>query len=147
MRNSATALNAHLKELGEQLVVLRQFQQTTDKPYIKSALSFVIEDTQEAIAKTASRLRQLGQKPASQMPADAVAAKLVRTHNQQTLGDKLQSVWQALKHRLDWYTAQVKNLKDDADTQAILVALAEQVRVRLERWENLMDEMKVSPNE
>lgn len=147
MRNSATALNAHLKELGEQLVVLRQFQQTTDKPYIKSALSFVIEDTQEAIAKTASRLRQLGQKPANQMPSDAAVAKLVRTHNQQTLGDKLQSVWQALKQRLDWYATQVKNLKDDADTQAILVALAEQARVRLERWENLMDEMKVSPNE
>jgi hypothetical protein len=49
-----------------------------------------------------------------------------------------------LEFQLKWYEANFKDLADDADTQAIFVALAEQTRVRLERWENLMREMKVS---
>ena len=44
---------------------------------------------------------------------------------------------------MEWYGTRLKDLKDDADSQAILVALAEQARVRLERWETLMKEMKV----
>jgi hypothetical protein len=48
-----------------------------------------------------------------------------------------------LKHQLEWYGDRLKDLKDDADSQAIFVALAEQTRVRLERWETLMKELKV----
>lgn len=147
MKNTVTHLNEHLKNLGEQLTVFRQYHQTTDKPYVNSALSFVIEDTQEAIARTASRLRQLGEKPTGHLFDELATAKIQRAHRKQTLGDKVQFVWRSLKQRLDWYTTHINSFKDDADSQAILVALAEQTRVRLERWENLMDEMKVSPGE
>ena len=51
-----------------------------------------------------------------------------------------------LQFQLEWYEARVKDVADDADTQAILVALAEQTRVRLDRWDRLMREMKVPPD-
>jgi hypothetical protein len=132
--------------LRERLVVFREFQANTDDPYYRAALKFVIEDTQEAIARTASRLRQLGERTADRTSATPPQIDLSAARMQEDLAYALIYVWRALKAQLDWYNTTAKTLLDDADTQAILVALAEQNRVRLERWENLMDEMKVSPH-
>ena len=145
MSRSTALLNDHLQHLGEQLVVVRLYRETTDKPYVKTALTFVEDDTQEAIAKTASRLRQLGQQPTGHLFNKALMAQVKRSHRDRILVEKLQFVWRSLKQQLDWYLTHAKTFRDDADSQAMLVALAEQTRVRLERWENLMDEMKVSP--
>ncbi len=61
--------------------------------------------------------------------------------------DKLKFVRQGLKHQLEWSQARFKDLKDDADSQQTLVALAEQNRVRLERWETMMKDLKVELDE
>jgi hypothetical protein len=143
--SSIPILKQHLKTQLERLVMLREYHQNVDDPYVKSSLSFVIEDTQEAIARVSSRLRQLGTISTNQMSAETTEKLLRQSRSRRALVDKLIFVWHGLKHQLDWYDTQIKNLINDADSQAIFVALAEQARVRLERWENLMDEMKVPP--
>jgi hypothetical protein len=143
--SSVNVLTQHLKTQRERLVVLRAYQRAIDDPYVKPALSFVIEDTLEAIARTSSRLRQLGESPAGQLLTAAAEEKLRLNHRQRDLAEMLKFVWHALKDQLEWYNTHLKTLRNDADTQAIFVALAEQTRVRLERWKNLLEEMKVSP--
>lgn len=141
---SVSVLTQYLKAQLAYLAILREYHQNGDSPYVKSALSFAIEDVQEGIARVASRLRQLGQ-PLLDQSLDEAGEKLVRQwRTRRSTEDKLKFVRQGFKHQLDWYGARLKELKEDADSQAILVALAEQLRVRLERWETLMKEMKVS---
>ena len=144
---SINILKQHLKTQLERLVMLREYQRNIKDPYVTSALSFVIEDTQEAIARVSSRLRQLGAVTTGQISEETTEKLLRQSRSRRALEDKIIFVWRGLRHQLEWYDAQIKHLMDDADTQAIFVALAEQARVRLERWENLMDEMKVSPGE
>ena len=143
---SITMLAQHLKTQLERLVMLREYQRNIDDPYVKSALSFVIEDTQEAIARISSRLRQLGAISTHQISAEATEKLFRQSRSRRALADKIIFVWRGLKHQVEWYDTHLKNLIRDPDSQAILVALAEQARLRLERWENLMDEMKVSTN-
>ena len=141
---SIDILTQHLKAQLAHLVVLREYHQGDVKPYFKSALSFAIEDAQEAIARVSSRLRQLGQ-PLRDQNLDEAGDKLLRqARSRRDVEDKLKFVRHGLKHQLEWYGGRLKDLKDDADSQAIFVALAEQTRVRLERWETLMNELKVS---
>ena len=140
--SSVTTLSQLLSMLRNRLAMYRQLRAKTEDPYFRSALSFVIEDTQEAVARSASRLRQLGERTADRASISVPNINENEDHVQGDLAHKLMLVWQALKEQLDWYTTTTKSLLDDPDTQAILVALAEQNRVRLERWENLMDEMK-----
>ena len=135
------ALKAHL----ERLVVLREYHSNINDPYVKSAIYLIIEDTQEAIARIASRLRQLDAIATSQISEETTEKLLHQSRSYHTLADKVIFIWRGLKHQVEWYHQNIKNLLSDTDTQAILVALAEQARLRLERWEILMDEMKVSP--
>jgi hypothetical protein len=140
---SISILTQHLKSQLAYLAVLREYHQGSDNPYFRSALSFGLEDTQEAIARVASRLRQLGH-PLLDQSLDEAGEKLLRqARSRRGLEDKLKFVQYGLKHQLEWYGAYLKDLKDDADSQAIFVALAEQTRVRLERWETLMKDLKV----
>jgi hypothetical protein len=142
--SSVSILTQHLKMQLGHLAVLREYRQSSDNPYFKSALNFAIEDAQEAIAKVASRLRQLGQ-PLLDQTLDETAEKYLRqSRSRRGIEDKLKFVHQGLKYQLEWYGGRLKDLRDDADSQAIFVALAEQARVRVERWENLMQELKVS---
>ena len=145
MTNKSVAmLSQTLKAHLERLVVLREYHKNIDDPYVKSALSFTIEDTQEAIARVASRLRQLGVST-GQISEETTEKLLLQSRSCHTLTDRIVFIWRGLKHQVEWYHNNVKNLLQDPDSQAILVALAEQARLRLDRWENLMDEMKVSP--
>lgn len=145
--SSVPILTHHLKNQLERLVVLREYHRNIDDPHVKLALSFIIEDTLEAIARVSSRLRQLGSIAVSQISAETSDKLLLQSRSCRALVDKLRFVWRGLKYQLEWYNTQIKAMINDADSQAILVALAEQTRVRLERWENLMDEMKVSLDE
>lgn len=141
--SSAVKLTQNVKAHLVHLAVLREYQHQNDNPYFKSALTLAIEDAQEAIARVASRLRQLGYPLLDQTP-DETGEKLLRqARSQRSVEEKLKFVRHWLKHQLEWYSVHVKELKNDADTQATLVALAEQTRVRLERWENLMKDLKV----
>ena len=125
------------------LAFLKEYQGWVQDAYVKSALAFAIEDTQEAIARVSSRLRQLDDPIADQAP-DEAGEKLVRqARTRRSTEDKIKFVWQGLKHQLEWYSARIKEMKEDPDSQAIFVALAEQTRVRLERWETMMKELKV----
>ncbi len=142
--SSVAILTQNIKAHLAHLVVLREYQQHNDNPYFKSTLTLTIEDAQEAIARVASRLRQLGY-PLLDQTLDEAGEKLLRqARGRRGVEDRLKFVWHWLKHQLEWYTTHVKELKNDADSQAIFVALAEQTRVRLERWENLMRDLKVS---
>jgi hypothetical protein len=142
---SISILTQHLKAQLAHLAMLREYHRSSNEnPYFKSALSFALEDAQEAIARVASRLRQLGQ-PLLDESLDEAGEKLLRqSRTRRSIEDKLKFVQHGLKHQLEWDGARVKDMKDDADSQAILVALAEQTRVRLERWETLMKDLKVS---
>ena len=142
---SVSILTEHQKAQMERLIMLRDYQRLIDDPYVKSALSFVVEDTQEAIARGASRLRQVGAMQVSKF-SEETNSKLMRQGRQRRgLGDKIWFVYNGLQYQLQWYERQITALVDDADTQAIFVALAEQLRVRIDRWQNLMTEMKVPP--
>ncbi len=143
---SVVILTQHIKTQLERLVMLREYHKNIKDPYVKSALSFVIEDTHEAIARVSSRLRQLGAVSVNQISAEPDQKLLHQSRSRRALGDKLIFVWRGLKYQNKWYEDQIKSLINDPDSQAILVALFEQARVRLERWENLMDEMKVPPD-
>ncbi len=141
--SSAVMLTQNIKAYLMYLTVLREYQQQDDNPYFKSALMLAIEDVQEAIARVASRLRQLGYPLLDQTPDETGKKLLQQARGQRGVEEKLKFVRHWLKHQLEWYGTHVKELKNDADTQATLVALAEQTRVRLERWENLMKDLKV----
>lgn len=144
-KNSVTLLTQFVKAHLERLVLLRQFHKIVRDPYFKSALSFTIEDTQEAIARASSRLRQLGEISTSKI-SDETSEKLLRQgSSRRTPADKIRFVHKGLVMQMDWYDTYVAALRNDPDTQATLVALAEQARLRLERWENMMAELKVSP--
>ena len=143
---STSLLSQCLKAHLERLIMLREYRKNIDDPYVTSALSFTIEDTQEAIARVSSRLRQLGQVTPIKVSEEATEKLLKQSRSRRALGDKIRFVYNGLTHQQEWYSTHVKELVKDADSQAILVALAEQNRLRLERWENLMDEMKVSPS-
>lgn len=140
-------LSQHLIAHLERLVMLREYHRNIDDPYVKSALSFAIEDTQEAIARVSSRLRQLGTISPIRISEEATEKLLRQSRSRRSLGDKIRFVYRGLVHQQQWYNSRVRELVDDSDSQAVLVALAEQSRVRLARWQNLMDEMKVSPDE
>ena len=66
-----------IKAQLERLTMLREYHKTIDDPYVKSSLAFVIEDTQETIARVNSRLRQIGAVPSHQI-SDEASEKLLR---------------------------------------------------------------------
>ncbi len=140
MTDTIPILSQHLQSHLIRLVILQEYRRDIDQPSIKLALSFMIEDTQESIARVSSRLRQLGHIPERTPSDEKILHQARRCHY---LEDKLIFVQQNLKQQQEWYGRQLKLLKNDADSQATLVALAEQGRVRLERWENVMRDMKV----
>jgi hypothetical protein len=142
-QDSSTVLKKHLEYQLEWLTVLEEYKQKIDDPHVKPVLSFMIEDTQEAIARVSSRLRQLGMST-GHAQEEVEYKRLYQARARHYLADRIKFIWQGLKHQLQWYQTEIKGLRDDADSQALFVALAEQTRVRLERWERLMSEMKVS---
>lgn len=142
---SIKLLTEHLMSHLERLTMLREYQKRIDDPYVKSALNFTVEDTQEAIARVSSRLRQLGTVSPTKLADDATEKLLHQSRSRKYLADQIRFVYNGLAHQVAWYNTHVKDLRHDHDSQAILVALAEQAKLRLERWDNLMDEMKVPP--
>lgn len=141
---SISLLSQHLIAHLERLIMLREYHRNTDDPYFKSALSFTIDDTQEAIARVSSRLRQLGALSPTKISEEATEKLLWQSRHRRSLADKMRFVVHGLMHQQEWYNSRIKELVDDPDTQATLVALAGVARLRLERWQNLMHEMKVS---
>lgn len=144
--NSVAILTENLKTHLERLLVYREYRTNTKDPYVTSALSFAVEDVQEAIARVSSRLRQLGAVSPTKISEDVTEKLLHQSRSRRTIPERLRFVHHGLQHQLNWYQVNIKKLVGDPDSQAILVGLAEQTRLRLERWENLMDEMKVSPD-
>lgn len=142
--SSVILLTQNLKNQLAQLAVLREYHKSNESPYFKSAVSLAKEDVQEGIARVSSRLRQLGHAPSDQTLDEAGEKLLRQSYNQRGVEAQVKFVWRGLKHQLEWYGAHTKDMKHDADSQAIFVALAEQTRVRLERWETLMHDLKVS---
>lgn len=141
--NSIALLTQHNQVQLARLAYLEEYSQKIDNAQIKLSLGQVIEDIYEAVARVASRLRQLDQ-PTGQA-LDEVDEKLLRqARTRRGLADQLRFVRQGLKFQLDWYEARLKDLSGDADSQAIFVALAQQARVRLARWDKLMADLKVS---
>jgi hypothetical protein len=146
MRHEASIplLNQHNKVQLARLAYLAEYSQNVSNAQVKQALAQVIDDTQEAIARVASRLRQLGAAPGRVL--DEPDEKLLRqSRARRSVADKLKFVRQGLKFQLEWYEARVREVMADDDTQAILVALTEQTRVRLEQWDRLMRDLKVPP--
>ena len=141
-QSSLAILKKHLQHQLEWLQILEEYKRKIDDPYVRSTLPFVIDDTQEAIARVSSRLRQLGFST-GEMKEEIEYKRLYQARSRRYLPDQLKFIWQGLKHQLQWYNSEVKNLQGDPDSQALFVSLAEQNRVRLERWERLMSEMKV----
>jgi hypothetical protein len=141
--DSIDVLTEHLKAHLGRLVMLREYHQNVDDPYVKSALNFAIEDTQEAIAHVSSRLRQVGSVSPTQISNETSEKLLHQSRSRKTLKDKIKFVHSGLSHQVAWYNSRIPELKHDSDTQAVLVALGEQAKLRLERWESLMVEMKV----
>jgi hypothetical protein len=142
---SVSILAQHNQVQLGRLAYLKEYSQNIDDNHIRLVLAQAIEDTQEAIARVSSRLRQLGQAPARVL--DEADEKLLRqSRARRGVADKLQFVRQGLKFQLEWYEGRVRDLADDPDTQAIFVALAEQTRVRLASWDNLMRDMKAPIN-
>src|SRR5262245_58896970 len=139
---SILILKKHLEHQLDWLAALQEYKQNIDDPYVKSALAFAIEDTQEAIARVSSRLRQLGVST-GQIKEELLYQRLYQARTRRYLEDQIKFIWNGLKYQVQWYNTETKNLRADADSQALLVGLAEQNRMRLERWENLMSEMKV----
>lgn len=140
--NSIAILTQHNQAQLARLAYLEEYSQRIDDAHVKLALAQVIEDIYEAIARVASRLRQLDQPTGQAM--DEVDQKLARqAQTRRGLADQLRFVRQGLKFQLDWYQARFKDLSGDADAQAIFVALAQQTRVRLDRWDKLMTDLKV----
>jgi hypothetical protein len=143
---STQMLTQNLQALLAHLAILREYAHDAEKPAFKAALTPAIEDDLEAIARVSSRLRQLGQAINNQILDESGEKLLRQAHHQNTLADKLKFIRHWFKHQLEWYHTRLKDLKHDADTQALFVALAEQIRIRLERWDTLMKDLKVSPD-
>jgi len=142
---SIPLLTDHNKVQLARLAYLAEYSQNVSNTEVKQALAQVMEDIQEAVARVASRLRRLGESPGRVL--DEPDEKLLRqSRARRGVVDKLKFVRQGLKFQLEWYEARVKEVTADDDTQAILVALAEQTRVRLERWDQLMRDLKVPPD-
>ncbi len=140
---SVTLLTQYIKAHLERLAFLQEYYQNIQNAQVRLALNMVIEDTQEAIARASSRLRQLGQAPGQTLAV--TDEKLLRqSRSRRSVVDKLKFVRHGLKHQLEWYQNHLPDLTDDPDSQAILVGLAEQAKLRLERWESLMKDLKVS---
>ena len=147
MANESTPiLTQHLKIQLERLIMLREYHKNIKDPYVKSTLNFIIEDTQEAIARVSSRLRQLDAVSPSQLSEEVTQQLLRQSRSRRTLADKIIFVWQGLKYQNEWYTNHIPKLMADPDSQATFVALVEQSRSRLKQWESLMAEMKVLPD-
>ena len=142
-RKSISILAQHNQVQLSRLAYLKEYSQNIDDNHIRLVLAQAIEDIQEAIARVSSRLRQLGQAP-GRAPEEADEKLLRQSRARRGVADKLQFVRQGLKFQLEWYEARIRDLTDDPDTQAIFVALAEQTRVRLASWDNLMTDMKAS---
>lgn len=143
--SSISLLNQHNKVQLARLAYLAEYGQNVRNAQVKQALALVMEDIQEAVARVASRLRQLGEAPARVL--DEPDEKLLRqSRARRSVVDKLKFVRQGLQFQLEWYETRFKDVMADDDTQAILVALAEQTRVRLERWDQLMRDLKVPPD-
>lgn len=141
-----TLLTQHNQAQLGRLAYLEEYSRNVDDAQVKQALAQVSEDVEEAVARVASRLRQLGQ-PAGRA-LDQVDEKLLRqSRARRGLADKLKFVQSGLRFQLEWYETRYQDVADDADTQAIFVALAEQTRVRLARWEEFMLDMKVPPDQ
>ncbi len=142
---STEFLSQNLQVLLAHLTTLREYARDTDKAFFKAALTPAIEDDQEAIARVSSRLRQLGQAVTPPTQLDESGEKLLRqARHKATTEERLKFVHHWFKHQFEWYNTRIKDLKQDADTQALFVALAQQTRVRLERWEAMMKDLKVS---
>ncbi|MEW5958312.1 MAG: hypothetical protein AB1801_11340 [Chloroflexota bacterium] len=140
---SILLLTQHNQVQLARLAYLTEYSRQIQDTAVKLALAQAIEDTQEAIARVASRLRQLGEAPGRAL--DEAHEKLVRqARSRRGLAEQLKFVHQGIRFQLEWYEARAKEVSGDADTQAILVALAEQTRLRLSRWADLLTEMKVS---
>ncbi len=142
--NSIAILSQHLIAHLEQLAMLREYRKVITDPYVSSALNFVIEDTHEAIARVSSRIRQLGAVSPTHIAREATDTLLFQSRTRRSLEEQIRFVHHGLVHQVQWYQTNLKNFIDDPDSQAILVALAEQSRLRLNRWETMMKEMKVS---
>ena len=140
---SIAILTQHNQVQLTRLAYLQEYSDKIDDAYVKLILSQAIEDVHEAIARVASRLRQLGQ-ATGQALAETDEKLLRQARTRRGPEDKLRFVRQGLKFQLDWYEARFKDLAGDPDSQAIFVALAQQTRVRLERWDKLMKDLKVS---
>ncbi len=142
---SVPILTQHLKIQLERLTMLREYHKNIKDPHVKTNLSFIIEDTQEAIARVSSRLRQLDAVSPSQLSEEVTNQLLRQSRSRRALKDKIIFVWQGLNHQTEWYTSYIPKLINDPDSQAIFVTLVEQSRSCLARWEGLMTEMKVFP--
>ena len=140
---SVPILIQHNQVQFARLAYLQEYSQNITDAHVKEALAQVIEDIQEAIARVASRLRQFDQAPGRAI-GEPDEKLLRQSRARRGVEDRLWFVRQGLIFQLEWYETRLKDLAGDADTQAIFVALAEQTRVRLERWDNLMSDLKVS---
>ncbi len=140
---SVSILAQHNQVQLVRLAYLKEYSQNIDDNHVRLVLAQAMEDTQEAIARVSSRLRQLGEAP-GRVLEEADEKLLRQSRARRGVADRLQFVRQGLKFQLEWYEARIRDLADDPDTQAILVALAEQTRVRLASWDNLMTDMKAS---
>jgi hypothetical protein len=140
--SSILILTQHNKAQLSRLAFLQEYHRRINETQSKLMLAQMIEDTQEALARAASRLRQLGEAPARILEEED--DKLLRqSRSRRGDADQLRFVWQGLKGQLEWYQGRHKELQSDPDTQAIFVALTEQTRLRLERLEGLMKSLKV----
>jgi len=134
-QSSASLLTKHNKAQLERLAYLQEYRKNIDDPYVTQTLSLLIEDAQEALARVAGRLRQLGEAPGL-IPDQTDNKLLNQSRARRNLADQVQFVRQGLSFQLDWYKTQTKQLLDDLETQAVLVALARQTELRLKQWDN-----------
>ncbi len=139
---SAPILVKHNKAQLERLAYLQEYQQNIDESDVKQALGLLIEDTHEAIARVASRLRQLDEAPGL-IEEDVDNKLLNQSRARRGIVDQLRFVRQGLSFQLDWYKLQIKNLQHDLETQGVLVALAQQTEFRLNWWTNMMTEFQI----
>ena len=138
-QSAAPILIKHNKAQLERLAYLQEYRQNIDDRYVTEALTLLIEDAQEALARVASRLRQLGEAPG--LISEQTDTKLLnQSRARRNLADQVQFVRQGLSFQLDWYRTQIKHLQHDLETQAVLVALAQQTEFRLNQWDDTLAE-------
>ncbi|RME77213.1 MAG: hypothetical protein D6784_04075 [Chloroflexi bacterium] len=141
---SIPILTQHNKIQLERLAYLQEYSRQTDSPRFKLALSQLIEDAEEAIARVSSQLRRLDASP-GQVEKETSRQLLQQARARRGQAAQMKFVRQGLVLLLEWYDTHSRQLQDDPDSQAILTALAEQTRWRLNRFDNLLQELKVSP--